>query len=330
MPLIRTSTYKPVWYLFHKHLETIVPSALRKVPGSYSRTRLELPDGDFVDLDWMKDSEIQRDKVIIISHGLEGSSLRHYSKGMARYFYDRGWDSLAWNCRSCGGEPNRLARFYHHGDTEDLGRVVDEAIRLGYQTIVLAGFSMGGSFSLKYLGEKGQSVSPKVKGSVSFSVPCDLEAGGKILDSPATFPLYRNRFLGKLKRKIAEKAQRFPEINLSKLNTLTTFEEFNNCYTAPLHGFTDSADFYRRSSCMDFLQHIAVPSLLVNAANDPLLTPECYPVSIAEKSESLYLEIPRRGGHVGFPLIGKKENWMEVRAFEFVSTVILRSKQDHT
>lgn len=326
MPVIRSSSYKPVWYLFHKHLETVIPSMLRKVHGSYSRTRLELPDGDFVDLDWMKDSATRRDKLVIISHGLEGSSLRHYSKGMARYFSDRGWDALAWNCRSCGGEPNRLARFYHHGDTDDLGCVIDEAIRIGYHTIVLVGFSMGGSFCLKYLGEKGQSVSPKVKGSVSFSVPCDLAAGGKILDSPATFRLYRNRFIGKLKRKIAEKAKHFPEINLSRLNAITTFEEFNNCYTAPLHGFADSADFYRRSSCMDYLQHIAVPSLLVNAANDPLLSPECYPIGIAEKSASLYLEIPRRGGHVGFPLTGKQENWMEVRAFEFVSNVILRSK----
>lgn len=328
MPLIRNSSYKPVWYLFHKHLETIIPSMLRKVPGSYSRTRLELPDGDFVDLDWMRDSKDRRDQLVIISHGLEGSSLRHYTKGMARYFFERGWDALAWNCRSCGGEPNRLARFYHHGDTEDLGFVIDETLRLGYKTVVLVGFSMGGSFGLKYLGEKGKSLSPQVKGSVSFSVPCDLAAGGRILDSPATFQLYRTRFLGKLKRKISEKARRFPEIDLSRLDTVTSFEEFNNWYTAPLHGFTDSADFYRRSSCMDFLQHISVPSLLVNAANDPLLTPECYPIGIAEKSDSLYLEIPRRGGHVGFPLIGKKENWMEVRAFDFVSSVILGGKKN--
>jgi predicted alpha/beta-fold hydrolase len=318
VPLISESTYKPVWYLCHKHLETIVPSAFRKVPGDYTRTRLELPDGDFVDLDWMKHKREKHDKLVIISHGLEGNSTRHYSKGVASYFSKRGWDAVAWNCRSCSGELNKLARFYHHGDTADLASLVHEGIRLGYKTIVLIGFSMGGSFTLKYLGELGDKVPGEVKGSVTFSVPCDLPTGGRIMDDPGN-RFYRNRFLKKLKRKLAEKSKLYPsDIDASKLDAISSFEEFNNCYTAPLHGFKDSDDFYRQASCKPYLKNIAVPSLLVNAANDPLLTAECFPVEIAKASKYLYLEIPKRGGHVGFAMGGLKENWMEVRAWEFV------------
>jgi predicted alpha/beta-fold hydrolase len=322
MPLVDHSTYRPVWYLFSRHLETIIPSAFRKIKGTaYIRERLELADGDFLDLDWLK-GDRRRDKLVIISHGLEGNSTRHYSQGMAKYFYEHGWDSLAWNCRSCSGDQNRLARFYHHGDTADLSYVVDECIRLGYKDIVLIGFSMGGSFNLKFLGERGNNLKPEVKGSVSFSVPCDLAAGGRILDSPGN-GFYRRRFIGKLRKKLAAKSKLFPrEIDVSKLNSITTFEAFNNCYTAPLHGFKNSEDFYNQSSCIHYLKNIQVPSLLVNAANDPLLTPECYPTQIAEIAKYFYLEIPKRGGHVGFALPGLKENWMELRALEFVTKVI--------
>lgn len=324
MPLVRDSSYKPVWYLLSRHLETIVPSATRKVPGSYTRTRFELPDGDFVDLDWMRNAEGSRDRLVILSHGLEGNSNRQYSKGMARYFSNRGWDALAWNCRSCSGELNRLARFYHHGDTADLSLVVNEAIRLKYKNIVLIGFSMGGSFGLKYLGEQGSQIPHEVKGGVSFSVPCDLAAGGRVLDKPGS-SFYRNRFMGKLKKKLTEKSKFFPaQFDTAKLNALRTFEEFNNSITAPLHGFADSADFYKQSECLPWLEKISVPTLLVNAANDPLLSPECYPVEIAARSEKLFLEIPKRGGHVGFALAGREENWMEVRAWEFVTTTIAK------
>lgn len=322
MPVIKPSSYRPLWFLFNRHLETIVPSLTRKVKGaSYKRTRLELGDGDFLDLDWLS-GERRREKLVIISHGLEGNSTRHYSLGAAKYFYERGWDALAWNCRSCSGELNRLARFYHHGDTADLGLVIGEATGMGYKSIVLIGFSMGGSFALKYLGEKGTNIATEVKGSVSFSVPCDLAAGGRALDGPGN-GFYRRRFIGKLRRKLVEKSKRFPtEIDVARIASVKTFDEFNNCYTAPLHGFRDSDDFYRKASCLPYLADIRVPSLLVNAANDPLLTPECYPVSVAEKSDYVYLEIPRRGGHVGFALPGKEKSWMEVRAFEFVTQVI--------
>jgi predicted alpha/beta-fold hydrolase len=320
MPLVAHSSYKPVWYLFNKHLETIVPNKTRKVTtAAYTRTRLELTDGDFLDLDWLKGG---RSKLAIISHGLEGNSMRTYCRGMAKFFFARGWDALAWNCRSCSGELNRLARFYHHGDTADLGFVVDEAIRQGYREIVLIGFSMGGSFSLKYTGEKGSGIPGEVKGCIAFSVPCDLAAGARAVDGRGN-GIYRKRFIAKLRKKILEKSRTFPnDIDSSKLSSIETLDAFNNQYTASLHGFKDSDDFYQRSSCLHYLAGIRVPSLLVNAANDPMLTPECFPSAIAEKSQHLFLEVPQRGGHVGFALTGKEENWMEVRAIEFVKEVI--------
>ncbi|MEJ0057753.1 MAG: alpha/beta fold hydrolase [Bacteroidota bacterium] len=232
MPLISDSKYRPPLLLFNGHLETIVPSTFRKINAAYQRERLELSDGDFVDLDWMQSGS---NKLIIISHGLEGSSDRHYSKGMAKYFSSRGWDALAWNCRSCSGEMNRLPRFYHHGATEDLKEVIEHAIQQNkYDTIVLAGISMGGSLSLKYLGENSQRLPKEVKGGVAFSVPCHLGSSAKELDKPGK-KFYLDRFLKKLGVKIKIKSEKFPElISYKGFEKIRSFEEFDNRYTAPL------------------------------------------------------------------------------------------------
>jgi len=318
--LIIESTYRPVPFLANAHLETIVPSAFRKVKGVlYQRQRLELDDGDFLDLDWLVNNDVRTTKLVIISHGLEGSSERHYSRGMAKYFRQRGWDALAWNCRSCSGEMNRLARFYHHGDTNDLDRVITEAFRKGYDHIALTGFSMGGSFSMKYLGERGASIDPRVKGAVGFSVPCSLSSSAAELDKPSK-SFYRNRFLRKLGKKILAKSFLYPDkISYEGFDKIKTFKEFDDRYTASLHGFKDAADFYSRSSCDQYLRNITVPALIVNAANDPFLPPACFPKDVAREHQYFHLEIPTRGGHVGFSLAGYEENYMERRAFGFLN-----------
>lgn len=315
--MIVQSKYRPVSYLTNGHLETIVPSAFRKIKGVlYQRQRLELDDGDFLDLDWLRHTDEEQKKLVIISHGLEGSSERHYSRGMSKYFYDHGWDALAWNCRSCSGELNRLPRFYHHGDTGDLQRVIDEAIRKDYEHIMLVGFSMGGSFSLKYLGEQGSKIDRRIKGAATFSVPCSLGSSAAELDKPGK-RFYRNRFLRKLDKKILAKSIIYPDIISHKdFWKIQTFRQFDDRYTAPLHGFRNASDFYAKSSCDQYLKNIRVPTLLVNAANDPFLTPECYP-----DFSNIYLEIPARGGHVGFPLPNSEENYMEQRAYEFLSEI---------
>lgn len=319
MPLLSSSNYVPVPYLFNAHLETVVPSIFRKIERvHYQRERLELPDGDFLDLDWLR---AKHDRLVIISHGLEGSSDRHYCRGMARHFFENGWDALAWNCRGCSGEVNRLPRFYHHGATDDLKAVVQRAVQHAYQTIALVGFSMGGSLSLKFLGE-GIEVPPQVKGAVVFSVPCDLGSSARELDQPGLL-FYRNRFLKKLEKKVAAKAKLFPEvISHQGFHTIRTFREFDNRYTAPLHGFRNADDFYLRASCGNYLEAINLPALIANAENDPFLPDACYPRALARSHRYVHLEIPTRGGHVGFSLLNRKENWMEVRALEFLNSVV--------
>lgn len=318
MPLL-TSNYKSPYYLFNGHLETVVPSMFRQVGGRpYKRERLELPDGDFVDLDWLKQGS---ERLVIVSHGLEGSSERHYAKGVAQHFFQHGWDALAWNCRSCSGEINRLPRFYHHGDTMDLRTVIDHAAA-SYKQIVLVGISMGGSMALKYLGEPDGKKAHAVKAAVAFSVPCHLQSSAQELDKPSK-QFYLQRFLRKLGRKIAIKARLFPDVvSFERFHEIRTFRDFDNRYTAPLHGFDNADDFYRRAACVAYLPGIKTPTLLVNAANDPFLTPSCFPMEIARDHNFFHLEIPATGGHVGFSLLNSTTNWMERRALEFVSSVL--------
>lgn len=320
MPLL-TSSYRAPFYLFNGHLETVVPSLFRKITNvTYTRARLELPDGDFLDLDWLRQ---QSPQLVIISHGLEGSSERHYCKGMARYFFQQGWDTLAWNCRSCSGEMNRLPRFYHHGATEDLGAVVDHALAKGYHHVALVGISMGGSMTLKYLGERAANLSPAIRVAATFSVPCHLGASAAALDKSAN-RFYLKRFLQKLGKKIRAKEKMFPgTISATGFEDIRTFREFDNRYTAPLHGFRHADDFYERASCMPHLPKINVPTLLVNARNDPFLPEACYPVELVKGNPLVSLEIPLRGGHTGFTQHTlAATNYMEQSAFDFCMSAI--------
>ncbi len=322
MPLIEKSSYKKPFYLLNGHWETIIPSTFRKIEGvSYHRERLELKDGDFLDLDWLCNNN---SKLVIISHGLEGSSDRHYSKGLAKYFFAQDWDAVAWNCRGCSGEINRLPRFYHHGATEDISEVVNHAIQSKkYTTIALVGFSMGGSMTLKYMGENGLSLHPEIKGAVTFSVPCHLGSSAKELDKPSKI-FYLNRFLKKLQKKIEAKSKQFPAlVNASGFEQIKSFRDFDNRYTSPLHGFKDADDFYERASSGSYISSIQKPTLIVNSLSDPFLPKECYPFEIAQCHNHVHLETPQHGGHVGFSLTGKKENWMEVRAFEFLTQILI-------
>jgi uncharacterized protein len=317
VPLV-TSSYRPPLFLKNGHLATILPSIFRKVTEvAYERERLELADGDFLDLEWLQG---EGKGCIILSHGLEGSADRHYVKGMAKYFHAKGWDVVAWNCRSCSGEMNRLPRFYHHGATEDLGAVVEAVISRGvYEKIVLGGFSMGGSLSLKYLGEHGPAAPSEIKAAVVFSVPCDLGASVEELAKRKN-AFYRKRFLKKLERKIHAKSRMFPSvISAEGFETIRFFPEFDNRYTAPLHGFANSDDFYAKASALRYMAEIDRPTLVVNALNDPFLPQACYPLELAESHRQVYLETPRYGGHVGFSKQGIRDSWMEERAWEFVA-----------
>ncbi|UII30859.1 alpha/beta fold hydrolase [Fulvivirga ulvae] len=315
MPLVQ-SKYKPPFYLKNGHLATVVPSAFRRVSDvEYIRERITTADGDFLDLDWSTQSS---EKLIIISHGLEGSANRPYVKGMTKYFYRYGWDTLAWNCRSCSGEINSKARFYHHGDSEDLARVVEHAIgKSDYSTVVLVGFSMGGSMTLKYLGEMSDHIMPQVRGGAVFSVPVDL--GSSVAElARRSNNFYRRRFLKKLEKKIKLKAVKYPdEVQYTGFDNIRYFPDFDNMYTAPLHGFKDAEDFYNKASAKQYMYNVKRPTLLVNAWNDPFLPEACYPQKQCEKHNYLYFESPEYGGHVGFTLKGSEFNYMEHRALQF-------------
>lgn len=319
MPLI-TSTYRAPIGLRGGHRSTIYPTLFRRIGSPpVERERLELSDGDFMDLDW---SPRKNKRLAIIGHGLEGESSAKYIRGMSLALQKRGWDTLAWNCRGCSGEPNRLLRSYHSGVSDDLGHVVDHAIAQGYSSIALIGFSLGGNIVLKYLGEQGSAIHPEVKAGVAFSVPCDLTSSSLRLGDWDN-KIYMSRFMDGLKDKVVQKNEKFPgKLDLDDIKKIKTFAQFDDRFTAPLNGFLDARDYWTSASSKPHLDTIQTPALMVQAANDPFLPKACFPRETAEASKLLHLEIPRHGGHVGFIKRGP-EYWSETRCAEFLQELIL-------
>jgi len=297
----------------------------RKVRGvAYARERIDTPDGDFFDLDW---SKVGAARVAVVLHGLEGNSQRSYVLGMVKALNRAGWDAIGLNFRGCSGEINRTARFYHSGDTADLECAISHVASVGeYTEAALVGFSLGGNVVLKYLGERGQQAHSLIKGAVVFSVPCDLTSGALKIGSPDN-KLYMKRFLKMLGEKIRLKAAMMPElISHSGFEQLSDFKQFDDRYTAPLHGFASAEDYWRQASSKPLLDKIGVPTLLVNAADDPFLGPECYPKAEANRSSCFFLEIPRCGGHVGFLAFNRlSQYWSESRAVAFLNEQVFRT-----
>ncbi|MGC1243496.1 MAG: alpha/beta fold hydrolase [Chryseosolibacter sp.] len=308
--------YLPPFFLFGPHLETIFPALLRRVTLlPYSRERIHTPDDDFLDLDWLgKDS----DRAVIISHGLEGNSTRPYIKGMAKALHANGFDVVAWNFRGCSEEMNRQLRFYHSGATDDLHTVVKHVSEnRNYKQIFLVGFSLGGNLTLKYLGER--NVPEVIRKAVAISVPMDLATSCAKISAPGN-RIYSNRFLKSLKGKILLKSRFRKELDIAKLQQIRTLEEFDERYTAPLHGFKNARDYYEQCSALRFVQHIKTPSLIINTLNDPFLSKECFPAALLEGHPFVKLQILSRGGHVGFTQFNKNGlYWSEQRALEFLS-----------
>jgi predicted alpha/beta-fold hydrolase len=320
MPVIDCD-YRPPCLLSNGYVQSILPSLVRRIDCShFKRERLHTDDGDFLDLDWSRVSPSSMGKtLLIISHGLEGHSRRPYVAGIARDANAQGWDALAWNFRSCSGEMNKTLRFYHSGATDDLNRVIEHAHGLGYQHIHLVGFSMGGNLSLLYAGRHGRDLPPHVKSVAAFSVPCDLAASSRRLAERKN-KIFMWRFLKDLREKIEAKALDFPdEVSADDYHQIKNFQQFDDRYTAPIHGFDDAADYWARSSCKPVLKDIRIPALLVNAQNDPFLPEACFPYTEAQQSEWLSLEVPRSGGHVGFIEVNNRQAyWMERRVVAFV------------
>ncbi len=324
MPFVSSSSYVPPRGYANGHVQTIYTKLFRRVPDvPYERERITTPDGDFLDLDWCEPHHGER--VAILSHGLEGSSDGTYIRAMIHALRPHGWDAVAWNCRGCSGEPNRTSRFYHSGATEDLGAVVSHVLRSRpYRTVALIGYSMGGNMTLKYLGEQGHRLDERIRAGVAFSVPCDLRSSSLKLALSFNRAVYTARFMHSLRRKIrAKQAILPPHIHDRNYHTVRTFKDFDDRYTAPLHGFTDAEDYWRRASSRPFLAAIHVPTLLVNARDDPFLDEPSFPVDIAQSSRHFWLEAPQWGGHVGFVEFRRDgQYWSERRAVRFLSEVL--------
>ena len=306
------------------HLGTVYASVARPFPRPrFRRERWDLPDGDFVDVDRLEGAG-RGAPVLVISHGLEGSSRAAYVRGLAAAAARRGLSVAAWNFRGCSGEPNRLLRQYHSGETGDLGAVVD---RLSAEDpgrpIALAGFSLGGNQLVKWLGERGDDLPAAVRSAVAISVPFDLALCAIALDGPGFWPwIYRERFLRRLRRKALRKAADHPgRIDAAAVRRTTTFSGYDGLVTAPLHGFESAEDYWTRSSSAQFIAGVRRPLLLLSADDDPLVPARALPVEAAGLNPVVTLEVTSGGGHVAF-VSGAPWNpgfWAEERAMDFLA-----------
>ncbi len=310
--MISCSDFRPAWWLPGAHLQTLYPTLFRRrACPPLRRERLELADGDFVDLDW---TDSNGGPVVLVLHGLEGSLASHYTGGILKALAARDYHAALMYFRGCSGEPNRLARSYHSGDTSDLQAVHDH-IRERHPATPLAviGYSLGGNVLLKWLGEQGAAA--PLTTAVAVSVPFELNSAARRLEQGLS-RLYQRHLLNKLRRAVRLKANaRPPPVPLEKLSRLTTFRQFDDAVTAPLHGFKHVDDYYSRSSSRQYLDRIAVPTLILQAQDDPFLPASAIPVD-ADLSAAVTLELSPSGGHVGF-VAGRipfaADYWLEQR-----------------
>ncbi|SFH37939.1 hypothetical protein SAMN05216299_10983 [Nitrosospira sp. Nsp14] len=319
-PLCARPYAAPAW-LRGAHAQTIYPYFLARPAIIYRRERWELDDGDFIDIDWL--DNVADAPLVVLFHGLEGSSSSHYALSIMALLRQLGWRGAVVHFRGCSGSPNRLERAYHAGDSNEidfiLRRISEQSKRPGFRLPLYAvGVSLGGNALLKWLGEQGRQACQVVDGVVAVSVPLDLAAAGGALASGFNL-LYTRHFLDTLKHKALEKLDRFPSLFDSEaVAACKTLYEFDNLVTAPLHGFRDTEDYWEQSSSKPWLRQIEVPTLLINALNDPFMPASVLPRS-QEVSSAVVREFPEEGGHAGFlhaPFPGKL-TWLPERIVSF-------------
>lgn len=321
------SDFKPAWWLPTAHLQTLWPTLFRRIPPpGRRRERLSTFDKDFVDLDWCGETP---SPIVMLLHGLSGSSDSNYIKGMQHALLLRGYRSVAMNFRGCGGEPNRLARSYHSGDTEDLDILYRHLRRREPETPIAAiGYSLGGNVLLKWLGERCGSVS--LFAAAAVSVPMLLSACADRMDKGLSV-VYRDHLIRELKCYIQDKLHHLERHecteeaeklrNLGDLSDTRSFWEYDDRVVAKLYAFEDAHDYYHQSSSRHYLCRIRVPTLIIQAADDPFMTPEVLP-SPQELTPFIFFELSEKGGHVGFiagTIPGKPIYWLEHRIPQFLA-----------
>ena len=314
MPLIETD-YKPPLFFKNRHVNTIYSSLFRKTkPLSFKRKRIETLDEDFLDIDLI---EIGSRKIVILCHGLEGSSDSKYIQATAKLLSLNGYSVAAMNYRFCSGEINRQLVTYHSGKTDDLHTVINFVLP-NYDSVYLVGFSLGGNLILKYNGDGLFSLSPKIKANVAISVPVDLK-GSSISLKRFENILYRWRFLRTLSKKMHLKHQQFPnELDVAPLKKVKTLTDFDDFFTSKINGFKDAEDYYLKASSKQFIPNISIPTFLINALDDPFLSDSCFPIREAKENSNFFLMTPFHGGHVGFISEGAFY-WSEYQILNFLN-----------
>jgi hypothetical protein len=314
MPVIQ-SQFRPAWWLSNPHLQTIWGTLFRRQPRLELRTeRLELADGDFVDLAW---SGPASGAMVLVLHGLEGTLNSHYARGLLRTLNNLGYRTCFMHFRGCSGEANRLPRSYHSGETGDLQEVV-EHVRHRTALHAAVGFSLGGNVLLKWLGEQQESAA--ISKAVAVSVPFRLDDAARRLEGGLS-RVYQQHLLNKLKQKYRVKFSQMPSPLRVNLDNIKTFYQFDDAITAPLHGFHNADDYYTRSSSYPFLKRIRTPSLVIHAIDDPFMWPGTVPDN-SDLSPAVTLELASHGGHVGFitgPVPGLARYWLDERIGQWLS-----------
>jgi predicted alpha/beta-fold hydrolase len=316
-------SYTPPWWCRPSHLQTIWAVFRRRRPPGLQRERLDTPDGDFIDLDWLPGKPDA--PILLVVHGLEGTANSHYVGGLFRLAAARGWRAALMYFRSCSGELNRLRRFYHSGETGDLDYVVrtlgarEDTLRLG-----AVGVSIGGNVLMKWLGEQGTEAPKVLAAAVGISVPFDLVACARAMDRQPQRFLYTGSFMRSLRRKVADKARVYPGfVDVEAVRRARTFAAYDRTVTAPLHGFADEEDYWRRASSKPYLANVRRPTLLLSAVDDPFIPGWSLPDPRTLPPE-VRAEFVSHGGHVGF-VEGRPwraSSWAERRAVEFLATVL--------
>ncbi len=322
--------FKALWWLNNRHLQTLYPTLFRrKIKLNRTRERFNTPDGDFLDCDWYTKNADADKPLVIVMHGLSGSSASNYVSGIQKAISHFGWRSVALNFRGCSGEQNLKARAYHSGDTGDIEFIYQTLkAREPNTDIYVIGFSLGGNVLLKWLGEQGKKSC--VKGAVAVSVPMLLNVCASKLDKGFS-KVYRRYLMNPLKQFVLKKykfllqtdpleAQKIKQ--LGNLKNITSFWQYDNQVVARLHGFKSAEDYYQRSSSRQFIPYIKIPTLIIHALDDPFMTPQVLPDE-KELPGNVVLEKTRSGGHAGF-VSGTTLNpgyWLEQRILAYFQLV---------
>ena len=308
----------PVW-LPGGHLQTIYPATCTpKPPVDYRRERWTSSDGDFIDVDFV-DGQAGK-PLVVLFHGLEGSSNSHYARSLMAALRERGWSGAVPHFRGCSGEANLMPRFYHSGDAAEVDWVLRKLHARAPGPLLAAGVSLGGNALLRWLGESGREAEI-VDAACAVSAPLDLARGGEALSSGFNM-LYTRMFLQTLKPKCLAKLERYPGLfDRAALMQARDLYAFDNVVTAPLHGYKDTDDYWHRASARHVLHEITVPTLVLNARNDPFLPGRHLPQSA---SKAVTLEYPEEGGHVGFPVgpVPGRIDWLPRRILHFFDTTV--------